>query len=372
MELNKKNIKTIILLIMFTVLFVYVVKNIPFILGIVMKIINVFFPFILGLCFAFVLNVIVSLIENKLKKIKKLNNKTRRIISITISMLIVLLVISFVLVLVIPDLIDALTQLINTLPIALTNLDKCLTNLVKDYPGLKNYIDSINFDNITSNLVNFVTGSMDVLLSNSINFISNIISSITSFVMGIVFSVYILAQKETLALQVKKVMKAYLSENVNNKIFEILDISNKTFYNFITGQCLEALILGTMFLIAMTIFKFPYALAISSLITVTALIPIFGALIASIFGVILIAVTSPVQAFWFFVMFQIIQQIENNLIYPKVVGKKVGLPALWVMLAVLVGGNLFGLVGMLVSVPISSILYSIFKTKVNERVNNDR
>ena len=172
MELNKKNIKTIILLIMFTVLFVYVVKNIPFILGIVMKIINVFFPFILGLCFAFVLNVIVSLIENKLKKIKKLNNKTRRIISITISMLIVLLVISFVLVLVIPDLIDALTQLINTLPMALTNLDKYLTNLVKDYPDLKNYIDSINFDNIsfsTNELTRFITSFKVKFKSFAIN-----------------------------------------------------------------------------------------------------------------------------------------------------------------------------------------------------------
>ena len=147
--------------------------------------------------------------------------------------------------------------------------------------------------------------------------------------------------------------------------------SIRIFSKFITVQCLEAVILGGLFLVAMTIFRFPYALAISSLITVTALIPVFGAFIACAVGIILIGITNPIQAVWFFVLFQVIQQIEGNLIYPRVVGKSVGLPALWVMLAVTVGGNAFGLVGMLISVPLSSILYSLFKEKVNKKLKEN-
>jgi len=166
-------------------------------------------------------------------------------------------------------------------------------------------------------------------------------------------------------------MKAYLPKKLNDKILHISKISNNTFSKFISVQCLEAVILGSMFFIALTIFKFPYALAISSLITICALIPVFGAFIACAFGMILIGITNPMQSVWFFILFQIIQQIEGNLIYPKVVGKSVGLPAIWVMLAVTVGGNAFGLIGMLISVPISSVLYTLIKENVNERLKED-
>lgn len=366
MKLDKKNIKIIMLLITFTVSLVFAFQNIPFFISIILKVLNLLFPFILGLCIAFILNVLVSLIEKKLnKKIK--NKKFLRMLSITLSLLTVSLIVIFVLMMAIPDFIKAISSLINTLPDSLKKLDDWLTNYTQN-SIIGDKINSINWDSITNNIINFIKNSLDVFLNNSINFIKNFISSIISFVMGIIFSIYILAEKETLAKQVKKVMKVYIPSKINDKIFEILKISNKTFSKFITGQCLEAIILGSLFFIAMSIFRFPYTLAISSLITLTALIPIFGALIASVFGIILIGITSPVKAFWFFILFQVIQQIEGNLIYPKVVGKSVGLPSLFVMLAVMVGGNAFGLIGMLISVPISSILYSLFKTRVNEKL----
>lgn len=369
MELNKKNIKIIMLLIVFTVFIVFIFSNIPFIINAILNIIDLIFPFILGLCIAFILNVPLCLIEKKLLKIGKIKNKkVIRTISIVLSLLLVLSVIVFVLMMVIPDFIKAITSFTLTLPSSLENLNNWLIDISNKYPKVKDEINSINWQDITNNVINFVKNSLDIFLSNSFNFIKSFISSVISFTMGIVFSVYILSQKEKLSIQVKKVMKAYLPEKINNKIINILKISSNTFSNFITGQCLEAVILGAIFFITLCIFKFPYALAISSLITVTALIPVFGAFIACAFGIILIGITNPIKAIWFFILFQIIQQIEGNLIYPKVVGKKVGLPPLWVMLAVMIGGNAFGLVGMLISVPISSIIYSLFKDKVNERL----
>lgn len=367
MDLNKKNIKTIMLLITFTVALVFAFLNIPFFMGVISKIITLLFPFILGLCIAFVLNVPMSLFEDKLlKKIK--NTKLKRIISIILSLLLVVLIVIFVLMMVIPDFAKAITSLINTLPNSLENLNNWLNSIFEKYPNVKDQINSIDWDNITNNAVNFLKNSSETLLTNSVSFVSSFISSIVSFGIGVVFSIYILAQKESLSNQVNKVMKAYLPNKVNKKINYILSISNNTFSKFISVQCLEAAILGLLLFIALSIFRLPYALAISSLTAVTALIPVFGALIACAFGIILIGVTNPIQAIWFFIVFQFVQQIEGNLIYPRVVGKSVGLPPLWVMLAVTVGGSAFGLVGMLISVPVSSIIYSLFKEKVNEKL----
>lgn len=365
--MSKKNIFISMFLIVFFVLVFTIFQNLSFIFNLFMNILNLFFPFILGLAIAFVLNVPMTLIEKKLsKKFKK-----TRTLSIILTILLVVLIVSFVIILVVPDFIKAITTFLNTLPNTINNLSNYLNDLSLKYPTIKDEIESVNWQSITDGIINFIKNSLDILISNSINFISSIISSIISFVMSIVFSIYILSEKEILANQVKKIMKAYLPDNINSKIINILNTANITFTKFITGQCTEALILGFMFLVSLTIFRFPYALAISSLITVTALIPIFGALFASIIGFILIAVTSPIKAIWFFILFQILQQIENNLIYPKVVGKSVGLPSLWVMLAVLIGGNAFGLAGMLLSVPISSMLYSVLKLKVNERTRNE-
>ena len=182
--------------------------------------------------------------------------------------------------------------------------------------------------------------------------------------MGLIFAIYILLRKETLAVQFKKMTYAFLPERVADEMIRILTMAEKTFSNFMAGQCVEAMILGSLFFAAMLLFRLPYALMISVLIAFTALIPVFGAFVGCFIGAFLILVTSPMKAVEFVVLFCILQQLENNLIYPRVVGTSVGLPAMWVMMAVTVGGSTTGVVGMLVSVPLASVLYSLLREKV--------
>lgn len=366
--MNKEDMKKIMFLIVFAVITFWLSQNINFVLNIVGSLFKLLFPFILGLCIAFILNVPMSLIENKIFKKK---TKHSRVLAITLSLILLVAILFFVLFLVIPSLIETITSFANKFPFILENIKEWLEKILIKYPELQSEIDKINFNSAEINnfIMNFAKNSIKDILNTSVSFISTLISSIANLFMGIVFSIYILSQKETLSHQAKKVLYAFLPTKIVNKFLEVTEISNNTFSKFITGQCLEACILGLMFFVSLSIFKFPYALTLSVLVIITALIPIFGAMIAMFIGVILIMVNDPIQAIWFVVLFQILQQIEGNLIYPKVVGKQVGLPPIWVMLAVIVGGSAFGLIGMLVSVPISSILYTLFKNCVNNRLD---
>ena len=207
---------------------------------------------------------------------------------------------------------------------------------------------------------------------SSISFITSFISSLVTLFTALVFSCYMLSQKEYLIYGLKKVLNAYFSKSKSDKILGICTLSNNTFSKFVSGQCLEALILGVIFFVVLSIFRFPYALLISLLTSITALIPIFGALIAMVIGAILIATINPLQALLFIVLFLIIQQIEGNVIYPKVVGKSVGLSPIWTLLAVTVGGNLFGILGMLIGLPLASIVYALIKKDINNKVQEKK
>lgn len=197
---------------------------------------------------------------------------------------------------------------------------------------------------------------------------SGIFGGAADAVFGLAFSFYLLAQKETLSGQIQRVLIAFNKEKLLERLLHIGRLTNRTFSNFLTGQCLEALILGTLFFVSMTVFRMPFTLLISVLITVTALIPIVGAFIGCIVGALLILVQNPMQAIWFVVLFLVLQQIEGNLIYPHVVGTSVGLPGLWVLFAVTVGGELGGILGMFVSVPICSVFYALGKEEVRRRL----
>ena len=227
---------------------------------------------------------------------------------------------------------------------------------------------SINWDSVLSNVMNFLSIGTKGIINGGIGAISGFFSGVTNFFIGFVFSVYVLFQKERLTAQCKKLMYVCMSENRADKIIEVLRLTNTTFSNFLSGQCLEACILGTMFVITLSILRMPYALLIGIIIAVTALIPIVGAFIGCIVGVILIMMTSPLKALIFVGVFLILQQIEGNLIYPHVVGSSVGLPGMWVLVAVTIGGNLFGIMGMLTFIPISSVCYALLRTYVNRKV----
>lgn len=368
----EKNKKTIMQLILFTIVIIFAFVNIEALWNFFMYIIKVFMPFIIGAIIAFVLNVLLNVVENKL--FKKLNEKDSKIwrrikrpTSVITTFVIIIAIIAFVLGLLIP-------QLQNTVEIFTDNIDSYKKQSVEllDKIGISNkdikkFINGL--DDIQGELTTYLDNNKEEIMQTTVGVASTVIGTITSFVLGIVFAIYILLKKEDLARQSKKILKAYLPEKREKRIREICEVSNTTFGNFISGQCLEALIIGILCFIGMLILQIPYASTISVLVGFTALIPVFGAFIGTAIGAFLILMVDPTKAIIFIIFIIILQQIEGNLIYPKVVGKSVGLPGLWVMVAVTVGASIAGILGMLVSVPLCSVLYGIIKTNVNARID---
>lgn len=368
----EKNKKTIMQLILFTVVIIFAFVNIEALWNFFMYIIKVFMPFIIGAIIAFVLNVLLNVVENKLfKKLNEKNSKIWRKIkrptSVITTFVIIIAIIAFVLGLLIP-------QLQNTVEIFTDNIDSYKKQSVEllDKIGISNkdikkFINGL--DDIQGELTTYLDNNKEEIMQTTVGVASTVVGTITSFVLGIVFAIYILLKKEDLARQSKKILKAYLPEKREKCIREICEVSNTTFGNFISGQCLEALIIGILCFIGMLILQIPYASTISVLVGFTALIPVFGAFIGTAIGAFLILMVDPTKAIIFIIFIIILQQIEGNLIYPKVVGKSVGLPGLWVMVAVTVGASIAGILGMLVSVPLCSVLYGIIKTNVNARID---
>ena len=206
------------------------------------------------------------------------------------------------------------------------------------------------------------------MINSTFSFAKGLISTVTNIFVGFILALYILLQKEKLRVQVEKVMKAFLHGKLYNRIQEICSLTYKTFSSFITGQCVEAVILGGIFLVVLGVLNYPYALLISVLIGFTALIPLVGAFIGCAVGAFLILMISPVKALIFIVIFLVIQQLEGNLIYPHVVGNSIGLPSIWVLVAVSLGGSLMGIMGMLLFIPLVSVLYTLFRNYVYERL----
>ena len=218
-----------------------------------------------------------------------------------------------------------------------------------------------NWDKVIEVAVDWVSNGAGNIVESGVTAAVNIVSGCATFFIAFVFACYILLQKEKLGVQAKKVLFAFVQKGRAEAAIEVCSLTYRTFSNFLTGQCMEAVILGTMFVIAMSIFKMPYAWLIGILIAFTALIPIFGAFIGCAVGTFLIFMIHPIQALWFIVLFLVLQQIEGNLIYPHVVGNSVGLPSIWVLAAVSIGGSLMGVVGMLIFIPIVSVLYALFR-----------
>jgi len=368
MNLKINNMKQIIILILITTISFLVVNNLTIIGNIIAKIFQVLLPFILGLVIAFILNIPMTKIEKYLKKHIKTKRISPRIIAIIISLIILVLLIFLVLFLLIPEIINNIQTLISTLPSLINKIEIFLIDLLDKYPDIQIKLQEIFESN---SLEQIIPEFLNYLINGAITLISSIVSGIITFFTALVFSIYILSQKEYLLRGITKIFQAYLKPTTTKKIIEISKLSNETFTKFISGQCVEAIILGSIFFVVLSIFKFPYALIISVLTTITALIPIFGAIIAMVIGAILIAIENPLQALIFIIVFQVIQQIEGNFIYPRVVGKSVGLSPMWTLFSISVGGSLFGIVGMLTALPLASILYALLKENVNKRLKNN-
>lgn len=370
--MSKETIKALRGLMIFAALLVLAVLHLDKVFLAIGLMLSILQPFIIGAVVAFVINIPMRAIETKLFVKKHKLSKWKRPLSFLLSILAVVLVLWTVYMLIIPQLGETVSELAVKIPAFLKEAVKVLQEVSDNNPQIQEYISGLDvstwdWNSILSKVANTLGNGIGNVLISTVSVAGSIFGVVFDAVVAFVFAVYLLMQKEALASQGERVLRAYLPEKIYIRTQHILKILHKNFSNFISSQCLEAVILGTLFVIAMTIFSFPYAVLIGTLIAVTALVPIVGAFIGCAVGAFLILVEDPILAIGFVIMFLVIQQLEGNLIYPKVVGNSVGLPAIWVLVAVSVGGSLFGVVGMLIFIPITSTLYTLLREDVNER-----
>jgi len=370
MEFNKKQTKAILRIVFISILFYFLIKEFGLVLSGLKYLWSVFGVFAVGGAMAFVINVPMTFVEKKLlNRFKKLK-KAKRPLAFVITLLLVVFVVYLVMFIVVPELAQTLQMLIAEMQALYERLPQIVADLADKYNLTEEAVKSmqIEWSNISATVIKTVQSLASGIISSSTSLITGLVNIITQFIFAFIFCIYILFSKEKLGKGCKKFIYAVFKENIADDIINVLHMTNRTFTGFLSGQCLEAVILGSMFIVAMTVFRMPYALLVGVLIMVTALIPIVGAFIGCAVGAFLILMINPMQAVWFVVMFLVIQQIEGNVIYPKVVGNSVGLPPILVFAAVIVGGNIFGVVGMLVFIPLTSVCFTIAKSVVEIRL----
>ena len=374
MDLSKMSIKKIRELIVFTALLVVALWKFDVVLGVLKTIWDIIFPFVLGGAIAFLTNVPMSFLEKKIfenvKKKNKIVRKLKRPISLILTIVLVVGVIALVMFGVIPQLTRTMGTLVTSINDFIPQMQSWIGEFFHNNQEIMNLVDQIEFDPDQAikwgiSLLGNGAGNM---MNTTMSAVGSIVSGVATFFIAFSFACYILFQKEKLHIQIRKVFFAFLPRQKADAFLKVCSLTYRTFANFLAGQCLEAVILGSMFVVTLSILKMPYALLIGILIAFTALIPIFGAFIGCAVGSFLIFMVNPQQAILFVIVFLVLQQIEGNLIYPHVVGESVGLPSIWVLAAVTIGGNLMGIVGMLVFIPLLSVLYTIFREFVYLRL----
>lgn len=368
--MDKNTEKTIMKMAVGIVLLCFALAHVSTILRILGSLLKLLSPFLIGACTAFILNVLLKLWEEKVLKKAKLAKQAKRGVSILLSLVSVFLVLLVVVWLVVPQIIDAGESVAEQIPAAWAKAEHFVNENIEADTRIGTIITQFgeNAEKLIADIAEYLKNSSGHILSTTVDVVSGTFGVLVNLFMGLIFAIYILAAKEKLSGQCRQIIRAFVPKKAVGKIFDICKLTEETFRKFITGQCLEAVILGAIFFVTMSIFRMPYALPISVLIMLTALIPVFGAFIGCVVGTLLILVVNPLQALIFIILFLVIQQIEGNLIYPHVVGNSVGLPSIWVFAAVLVGGKLFGVVGMLVFIPLCSVAYVLFREAVKRRL----
>lgn len=372
MELNSKNIKKILLTVFLSAIIVFSIANIGQVANYIIKIISFFSPVIVALCIAFVFNVLLAALENKVFRFMDISKKNfvkklKRPLCLILTYVIALGIISTVILVIIPDIVDTITYLAEKLPAFLSGAQVWIENLLHkfnitqpDLPEIK-----INWSAMAKTLTDWLQGSSSRIFGDAVNITTSVFSGLFDAIFSLVISIYVLAQKEKIGSFVKRMLNAFLPEKTNSIVNHISGKTYESFSRFIGGQVLEAFILGILCLIGMTIFRMPNSLIISVLITITSLVPIIGPTVGAIIGFLLIVITSPIKAVFFVIFFLILQQLEGNIIYPRVVGKAVGLPGVIVVSSVLVGGNIGGVLGALIAVPTAAVLYTLLRELID-------
>ena len=381
MKLDKENTRQIMKIVVIAIVLFIALINIQIVWGGIKYFLDIISPFIWGLAIAFVLNIFMTIYENKVfntrKKKKKINskliakkdkknNKIKRTLSIILSIITIITIITVILILIIPQFIDVIKNLISNIP-GFFNITKDFAiDITKKFPEANNFIQNIKID--TDTIKNSLMDISKNVLNTTITQASNLLSTIFDFIISIVFAVYILANKEGLKSQAKKFIYARLDKEKADYVLKVSRLSRDSFRSFLTGQAKEAIILGSLCALGMFVLGIPYAGPIGALTAITAFVPIVGAFISGFIGAVLIVAVDPIKAFIFLIFIIVLQQVEGNLIYPHVVGKNIGLPSIWVLVAITIGGSLFGIMGMIVGLPVVSIIYAIISENTNKKL----
>ena len=341
----------------------------------VLLFLRVLAPFIMGFSIAFILNIPMKFNEYLLfKKLKiPMHSSLKRPIALLLTVIIFAGILAIVMVSVIPELSTTLKLLRHNLPQYFEKTKDWLEEILASwqFQDAVAWVEALEFDwnRIFNTITDMIQASLGGIFNSTVSMVSSIFSGVITFILSMVFAVYMLMEKEVLRKQLTKVLYAYATPQHSKTTLEILALTQKTFSSFIAGQVLEALILGILFLITMLIFRFPYALVISMFIGFASIIPVFGAFVGLFIGFFLILLVNPIQAFWFNLLFLVIQQIEGNIIYPKVMSTRIGLPSIWVLLAVTLGGSLLGVWGILLFIPLSSVFYTLLRREVHRKLD---
>ena len=374
MEWNKQSIKGLLLVVCGGVAFYCALQNLDVVLTAIGWLLGILAPFLLGGALAFILNVPMRAIERHLFPRSHRGAKLRRPLALVLTLLAVLGVLALASLVIGPGIADAVMSIVREIPAAFDRLQKQMNGLAEQLseylPMIQEWLAGVNIDweSLSRKVLDYAQALGTSLVSSGGGFIGGLVSGVSTFVIALIFSFYILLQKEKLSRHGRQVIYGLLPLRQADRTLEILRLASRTFSSFLSGQCLEACILGTLFVAAMTIFQMPYALLVGVLIALMALIPIVGAFIGCAVGTLLIAIDDPWKALWFIVLFLVLQQIEGNLIYPHVVGSSVGLPSIWVLVAVTLGGSLMGITGMLFFIPLCSVIYALFRNYVKDRL----
>ena len=378
MELNKKNIKRILLLVACSIILYWALNNLSTLGKLLGSFFSLFSPLLIGAGIAYVMNLLLKAIERlwdmALKKAPELwRVKLKRPICLTATILLFLGIIFAIFFILIPRLEEAGSTLITNVPGYITQIQNWWGSLVDFAAGHGVTLPelSMNVEDATKFISKILSSDSSNVVNTTIDITTSILGALVNILLALVFSVYMLAQKETLISQSRRLLLAALPRKAGQRTMHILKLTNNAFSSFVTGQVTEAFILGSLCCIGMLILRLPYALPVSVIISFTSLIPIFGAWIGAATGAFLIVFVSPIKALTFLIFLLILQQVEGNLIYPKVVGKSVGLPGLWVLAAVTIGGGIFGMLGMLLGVPICSVIYALVQDFIRSQPTED-
>lgn len=397
MKLDKENTKQILKIVIIAIIVLVALLNIEPVWNAIKVVLSILSPFIWGLAIAFILNIFMTFYENKLFKLgknskrkndrikneyrspsntknvktdskprKKKKNSFERGLSIFLSIITIIAIITVILILIIPQFVEVVQSFIGNIPNYLEVLKEFAINTTEQFPEINDFIQGINID--TEALRNGIVNLSKDVLDVTINQISSLLSNLVNLFIAIVFAVYILANKEELKVQAKKFVYARANKEKADYIVKVCRLARDSFRSFLTGQAKEAVILGSLCAIGMLILNIPYAGPIGALTALTAFIPIVGAFIGGFVGAVLIVAVNPFKALVFIIFIIVLQQIEGNLIYPHVVGKNIGLPSMWVLVAITIGGSLFGIMGMIIGLPILSIIYAIVTESTNKKL----